>query len=123
MAANSGLDPEGHQEETFLLASAMLYFYETMFPRRHSDPAAKPDSAKKIIESVARSHRVRGVTMVSLEVVALACKGLCREYTSTRTTSTRSCLSAQALLHRHHHRRHLPMPRRRDTRWAHGRLV
>ena len=88
MAANSGLDPEGHQEETFLLASAMLHFYETMVPRRHSDPAAKPDSAKKIIESVVRSHRVRGVTMVSLEVVALACKGLCREYIDAHDVHT-----------------------------------
>ena len=75
-----------------MLASAMLYFYETMFPRRHSDPAAKPDSAKKIIESVARSHRVCGVTMVSLEVVALAmalaCKGLCREYIDAHDVHT-----------------------------------
>ena len=74
------MDPEGHQEEVFLLASAMLHFYERMCPRRRSDPAAHPDSAKKAIQSVVRSHRVRGIYMVSLEVVSLACKGLCREY-------------------------------------------
>ena len=80
MAANSGMDPEGHQEEVFLLATAMLHVYERMCPRRHSDPAAHPNSSKKLIESVARSHLVRGIKMVSLEVVSLACKGLCREY-------------------------------------------
>lgn len=80
MAANSGQDPDGHQEEVFLLASAMMHFYETMHPRRSSDPAAHPPSAKKIIESIRRTHLVRSITMVSLEVVSLACKGLCREY-------------------------------------------
>ena len=80
MAANSGMDPEGHQEEVFLLASAMLHFYENMHPRRNSDPAASPVSAKKIIESIARTHFTRGIKMVDLKVVSLACKGMCREY-------------------------------------------
>ena len=80
LMANSGLDPEGHQEEVFLLSTAMLHFYERMHPRRHSDPAAKPISAEKIIESVARSHWTRGIRMVDLKVVRLACKGMCREY-------------------------------------------
>ena len=78
MAANSGLDPEGHQEEVFLLATAMLHFYERMMPRRHSSPAAHLDSSKKLIQSVARTHLVRGIKMVSLEVVSLACKAKAR---------------------------------------------
>ena len=80
MAANSGMDPEGHQEEVFLLATFMMHLYEHMCPRRHSDPAAHPDSAKKGAQSIVRTHKVRGIYLVSLEVVSLACKGLCREY-------------------------------------------
>ena len=60
----------------------MLSYYEHMLPRRRSDPAADPRSAKKYIESVARTHLTMGIKMVSLEVVALACKGMCREYIS-----------------------------------------
>jgi len=88
MAANSGQDPEGHQEEVFLLATAMLHFYERMVPRRHASPAAHPDSSKKLIQSVARTHLVRGIKMVSLEVVSLACKGLCREYIAEHDVHT-----------------------------------
>ena len=80
MAANSGQDAEGHQEEVFLLASAMLSYYEHMHPRRKSDPAADPRSAKKYIESIARTHLTFGIRMVSLDVVSLACKGMCRDY-------------------------------------------
>ena len=50
-----------------MLATAMLHFYERMCPRRHSDPAAHPDSAKKAVQSVVRTHRVRSIHMVSLE--------------------------------------------------------
>ena len=80
MAANSGMDAEGHQEEVFLMASAMLHAYENMYPRRRSDPAADPRSAQKYIEAVRRTHRVKGITMASMEIVRLAVKGLCREY-------------------------------------------
>ena len=41
------------------MASAMMHFYETMHPRRSSDPAAHPPSAKKVIESIRRTHLVR----------------------------------------------------------------
>ena len=88
MAANSGQDPEGHQEEVFLLATAMLHFYEHMVPRRRANPAAHPDSSKKLIQSVLRTHLVRGIKMVSIEVVSLACKGLCREYINEHDVHT-----------------------------------
>ena len=48
MTANSGQDPDGYQEEVFLLASAMLHYYENMFPRRKSDPAADPRSPRNM---------------------------------------------------------------------------
>ena len=88
MAANSGMDAEGHQEEVFLMASAMLHAYENMYPRRRSDPAADPRSAQKYIESVRRTHRVKGITMASMEVVRLAVKGLCREYIDAHDVHT-----------------------------------
>ena len=66
----------------------MLHFYEHMHPRRKSDPAAKPISAMKIIESVARTHWTRGIKMVDLKVVGLACKGLCREYIDAHGVET-----------------------------------
>ena len=80
MAANTGADPDGYQEEVFLLVSAMMHFYDQMHPRRRTDPAANPGSAKKVIEGVARRHVVRGIKMVPMTVVNLAVKGMCREY-------------------------------------------
>ena len=80
MAANSGLDPDGHQEEVYLCVAAMVQLYEKMLPRRKSDPAADPRSAAKKIEAVRRRHSVRGITMVDMRTVTLAVKGLCREY-------------------------------------------
>ena len=64
----------------FLLVSAMMHFYDQMHPRRRTDPAANPGSAKKVIEGVARRHIVRGIKMVPMAVVNLAVKGMCREY-------------------------------------------
>ena len=80
VAANSGADPDGHQEEVFLCVSALMHFYDQMRPRRRTDPAADPRSAKKVLEGVARRHAVRGIKMVSMQVVNLAVKGMCREY-------------------------------------------
>ena len=80
MAANTGADPDGYQEEVFLCVSAMMHFYDQMHPRRRTDPAANPGSAKKVIEGVARRHVVRGIKMVPMTVVNLAVKGMCREY-------------------------------------------
>ena len=54
------------------MASAMLHAYENMYPRRRSDPAADPRSAQKYIESVRRTHRVKSITMASMEIVRLA---------------------------------------------------
>ena len=48
------------------LASAILHAYENMYPRRRSDPAADPRSAQKYIESLRRTHRVKGITMASM---------------------------------------------------------
>ena len=78
--ANLGHDPEGHQEEVFLLATAMVRMYGAMHPRRNSDPAADPRSAKKKIEGVRRRHLTRGITMAPMTLVTLAVKGMCREY-------------------------------------------
>ena len=80
--ANLGHDPEGHQEEVFLLATAMVRMYGVMHPRRNSDPAADPRSAKKKVEGVRRRHLTRGITMAPMTLVSLAVKGMCREYIS-----------------------------------------
>ena len=42
--------------------------------------SSDPRSAKKVLEGVARRHTVRGIKMVSMQVVNLAVKGMCREY-------------------------------------------
>ena len=78
--SNLGHDPDGHQEEVFLLAMAMIRMYALMHPRRKSDPAADPRSARKKIEAVRRVHWTRGITMASMALVSLAVKGMCREY-------------------------------------------
>ena len=88
MAANSGMDPDGHQEEVFLLASACVRFYEVMMPRRRSDPAAKPPSAGKKVEAIRRRHFTRGIEMVSMKVVKLAIKGMCRQYVDAHGVET-----------------------------------
>ena len=80
MAANTGADPEGYMEEVFLLVAFLIHVYDRMRPRRHSDPAADPRSAKKNVEAIRRRHVVRGITMVSMAAVVLACKGMCRTY-------------------------------------------
>lgn len=80
LAANSGADPDGYQEEIFLCASATIQMYDDMCPRRKTDPAADPRSAGKKMEGVSRRHLTRGITMVPLKLVKLAVKGLCRAY-------------------------------------------
>ena len=86
--ANSGQDPEGFQEEVFLCVSALINFYDNMKPRKKSDPAADPRSAGKNIEAVRRRHLTKGITMVPMNVVKLAVKGLCREYIEKHGVAT-----------------------------------
>jgi len=78
--ANLGLDPEGHQEELFLLATACICMYDDMRPRRRSDPAADPRSALKKLEAVRRRHAIRQIEMAPLRIVRLLIRGLCRMY-------------------------------------------
>ena len=82
IAANSGADVEGYNEEVYLLHTALILMYGEMKPRKNSDPAADPRSAVKKLQAVARIHRtlVPPVEMVSLSVVSNVTKGLLREY-------------------------------------------
>ena len=89
MAANTGLDVDGYQEEVFLCVSAVIQFYDVMMPRRRSDPDADPRSAGKKLEGVyRRALCARGIRMVDSKVVKLAIKGLCREYVRKHGVST-----------------------------------
>jgi len=80
IAANLGIDAEGHQEELFLLSSALLLMYMSMRPRRRSDPAADPRSALKKLQAVRRIHRARMLTMAPLSSALMVTKGLMRRY-------------------------------------------
>ena len=88
MLANSGQDPEGFQEEVFLCVSALINFHANKKPRKKSDPEADPRSSGKDIEAVRRRHLTKGITMVPMNVVKLAVKGLCREYIEKHGVAT-----------------------------------
>ncbi len=79
-AANSGLDQEGHREEVLLMCMALIHLYSRMKPRKRSDPAPDPRSALKKLQAVRRVHRTRMISMVSLDLVLLAVKGMMRIY-------------------------------------------
>ena len=72
-----GFESWFHQNEIMIFSlavamvgvSALMHFYDQMHPRRRSDPAADPRSAKKVLEGVSQRHTVRGIKMVSMQVV------------------------------------------------------
>jgi len=79
-AANSGFDPEGHQEEVFLLVAALVRLYAEMLPRDRSHPAALPSSAVNKLYGVARVHKTKLITMASMSFVTMAAKAMMRDY-------------------------------------------
>ena len=81
VAANSGLDSEGHAEEIELMVHALIIFARELKPRSNKHTQAQPASGKKKIEAVARVHWYeKGIRMAPISAASLAVKGLMREY-------------------------------------------
>ena len=82
VAANSGADPKGYEEEVYLVCMALILMYSWMKPRSRADPAADPRSAVKKLQAVRRIHRQRWppIEMVPMSAVANVLKGMMREY-------------------------------------------
>lgn len=85
VAANSGADPVGYEEEVYLVCMALILMYSWMKPRSRADPAADPRSAVKKLQAVRRIHRQRWppIEMVPMSAVANVLKGMMREYIDT----------------------------------------
>ena len=80
MAANIGLDPIGHQRETFLMATALIKFHMHMSPQRKQDVQGLPQSAMNIILGVLREHRRQGITPPVTKGLRNTLKGMIRKF-------------------------------------------
>jgi hypothetical protein len=79
LAANCGLDVNGHQREVFIMASFVIARFTNMRARR-AGGRPKPQSAVNSLSAVIRCHRRRGITMARAPVVGVLLRGLQREF-------------------------------------------
>ena len=85
-AANSGADPEGHQNEINILRYAPIWIAQNCMAGRkttNNGMATKrptPHSALQVINSVMRIHKRRGITMARVSWRPIL-DGMCRQYT------------------------------------------
>jgi len=80
LAANSGADAVGFQDEILLQCYFLVSYYAGMNPRSHDDPAADPASAMAALRGVHREHERMGITMAPTRLAHRCMKGLMREY-------------------------------------------
>ena len=79
-AALTGADRSGQEREIILQVGFVLWVYRDLKPRRRSDPAAKPASARKYLTAVRAAHLRRNVRLPDAPCVAKAMRGLLKQY-------------------------------------------
>ena len=68
------------ERESFLQAAFVVWVYPRLIPRRRSDPAAKPQSARDCLTTVRRIHARRGVELPPAPLVSKVFKGIVKRY-------------------------------------------
>jgi hypothetical protein len=79
LAANCGLDVNGHKREVFIMATLVIARYTNMRARR-AGGFSKPQSAMNSLSAVIRCHKPHGITMARAPLVSELLRGLQREF-------------------------------------------